>query len=63
MDVRVEHVTRAEQIYVLDVKWACTVRLASEQLIRDTYSRVFVPNVKVFGCKKFTRKDQVLMIC
>lgn len=63
VEMRAEQVARGLRIPILDMNWAHTVQVASEQLVRETYNRVFVPKTKVYGCRHFTRKNRVLMTC
>lgn len=63
VEMRADQIGRGQGVQLLDMEWARTVRLASEALVRETYSRQFVPKTKVYGCRHFTRKNRVLVMC
>lgn len=63
IEMRAEEVTKGFNPKLLNDKWIERMHQACKKLVHESYSRQFVPRTKVYGCKHFTRKNRILMVC
>lgn len=63
VEMRADEVTKGFTPKLLNEDWVGCVTRACRKLVKESYSRQFVPRTKVYGCKHFTRKNRILMAC
>lgn len=63
IEMRADQVARGIAPKLLSTEWTRIVSAACQRLVQESYSRQFVPKTKVYGCRHFTRKNRVLMVC
>lgn len=63
VEMRAEEVSRGFTPKLLNQQWVDLVTAACKKLVQESYSRQFVPRTKVYGCKHFTRKNRIQMVC
>lgn len=63
VEMRADEVAKGFTPKLLNGRWVDKVTAACKKLVQESYSRQFVPRTKVYGCKHFTRKNRVLMVC
>ena len=63
VEMRADEVTKGFNPKPLNSKWVESVTTACKKLVRESYSEQYVPKTKTHGCKHFTRKNRVLMVC
>lgn len=63
IEMRADQILRGMSPQLLSDDWVRIVTTACKTLVRDSYSRQFVPKTRVYGCRHFTRKNRVLMVC
>lgn len=63
VEMRAEEVAKGFTPMLLNDRWVDKVTRACRRLVQQSYSRQFVPRTKVYGCKHFTRKNRILMVC
>lgn len=63
IEMRADQVAKGYNLKPLNPNWARQVTAASNKLVRESFSRQLVPKTKVHGCRHFTRKNRVLMVC
>ncbi|CAN8071575.1 unnamed protein product, partial [Agarophyton chilense] len=63
IEMRADEVAKGYKPKLLNDRWVERMMQASRRLVHETYSRQYVPRTKVFGCKHFTRKNRIQMVC
>ena len=63
VEMRADEVAKGFTPKLLNSRWVDRVTTACKKLVQESYSRQFVPRTKVYGCKHFTRKNRILMVC
>lgn len=63
VEMRADEVAKGFTPKLLNDRWVDQMHQACKKLVQESYSRQFVPRTKVYGCKHFTRKNRILMVC
>ena len=63
IEMRAAEVAKGVKPNMLNNRWVERMTHACKKLVQESYSRQFVPRTKVYGCKHFTRKNRILMVC